>query len=374
MASLAPRSDFELPEGLLHLAPGGESPSLRRHRETLDRYLAAKGTGPAGQEVRWEMYHSAKLLAAPLLGLSGEDSIAYVPSVSDGMNVLSHAIPVSAGDNVVIEDREFGAALYPWLHLERQGVEVRLVRQRDWAPGENAYREAVDDRTRAIVVSYVSYLTGLRHNLEELSRIAHDRGAWLVVDATHAAGVVPVPGALCDFVLSACYKWLLGWHGVALLGWNRERVLDLEPALLGWRTPVDVPDRENPKQFELRPGAARFETGNPSNVGLFVLETSLRYLLETGLDRITEHDLQLSGMLNRRLRDLGYDVATPPEARHRAGNTCFWHPEPEALAQRLADDDGIWVSGGDGRIRIGTHLWADEEDVNAVIAALQRLN
>jgi cysteine desulfurase/selenocysteine lyase len=371
MASLAPRSDFELPEGLLHLAPGGESPSLRRHRETLDRYFAAKGTGPAGQESRWEMYHSAKSLAAQLLGLPGEESIAYMPSVSDGMNALSHAIPVAAGDNVVIEDVEFGAVLYPWLHLERQGVEVRLVRQRDWVPAENAYREAVDNRTRAVIVSYVSYLTGLRHNLEELSRIAHDRGAWLVVDATHAAGVVPIPGSLCDFVLSANYKWLLGWHGIALLGWNRERVHDLEPALLGWRTPAAVLDRENRKRFELRPGAARFETGNPSNVGIFVLETSLRYLLETGIDRIAEHDLRLSGMLNRRLRDLGYDVSTPAEARYRAGNTCFWHAEPEALVQRLADN-GIWVSGGDGRIRIGTHLWADEDDVGAVVAALER--
>ncbi len=372
MPSLAPRADFELPEGLLHLAPGGESPSLRAHRATLDRYLACKGTGPAGQLVRWEMYRGAKALAAQVLGFPGEESIAYVPSVSDGMNVLSHAIPVEAGDNIVIEDVEFGAVLYPWLHLERRGVEVRLVSQQAWTADEEPYRDSVDGRTRAVVVSQVSYLTGLRHNLEALSRIAHDRGAWLVVDATHAAGVVPIPGPLCDFVLSACYKWLLGWHGVALLGWNRDRVPDLEPALLGWRTPASVPDRTNPKEFELQAGAARFETGNPSNVGIFVLETSLRYLLETGLDRITDHDLRLSGLLNRRLRDLGYDVATPAEAVNRAGNTCFWHAAPEGLAARLAEE-GIWVSGGDGRVRIGTHLWAGDDDVAAVVEALQRL-
>lgn len=371
MASLAPRSDFELPEGLLHLAPGGESPSLRAHREVLDTYLACKGTGPAGQELRRQMYHGAKALAAQVLGFAGEDSIAYVPSVSDGMNVLSHAIPVSAGDNVVIEDWEFGAVLYPWLHLERQGVEVRLVRQRDWTPGEEAYRDAIDARTRAVVVSQVSFLTGLRHNVEALSRLAHDQGAWLVLDATHAAGVVPVPGQLCDFVLSACYKWLLGWHGVALLGWNRERVPDVEPALLGWRSPARVPDRSNPKLFEQQENAARFETGNPSNVGIFVLERSLRYLLDTGLDRVTDHDLRLSGVLNRRLRDLGFDVATPPEDAHRAGNTCFWHPEPEALARRLAEE-GIWVNGSDGRVRIGTHLWCDEQDIQTVVSALQR--
>ena len=371
MSSLAPRSDFELPEGLLHLAPGGEAPSLTAHRAVLDRYLACKGTGPAGQAVRWEMYHAAKALAARLLSLPDEESIAYVPSVSDGMNVLSHAIAVSPGDNVVMEDVEFGSVIYPWLHLERHGVEVRLVRQREWTPDEQPYREAVDGRTRAVIVSQVSYLTGLRHNLEALSRIAHDQGAWLVVDATHAAGVVPVPGPLCDFVLSACYKWLLGWHGVALLAWNRDRVPAVEPALLGWLSPAGARDRDDPKLFEVRSGAARFETGNPSNVGIFVLETALRYLLDAGIGRVTDHDLRLSGLLNRRLRDLGYDVVTPVDAAHRAGNTCFWHPDPEALAARLAAD-GIWVSAGDGRVRLGTHLWCDEEDVGTVVDALRR--
>ncbi|HEY7294680.1 MAG TPA: aminotransferase class V-fold PLP-dependent enzyme [Dehalococcoidia bacterium] len=371
MANLAPRSDFELPEGLIHLAPGGEAPSLRSHRTVLDRYLACKGTGPAGQTARGEVVHAVRELAAELLGLPGAASIAFMPSVSDGMNALSHALPVRPGDNVVIEDREFGAVLYPWLHLERQGVEVRLVRQRDWEPAEGAFRAAIDGRTRAVAASQVSFLTGLHHNLDALSALAHAHGAWFVVDATHAAGAVPVPGPLCDFVLSASYKWLLGWHGVALLGWNRERVPDVEPAILGWKTPEAVPDRENPKAYVHSEDATRFEIGNPSYVGIFVLENALRYLRQIGIERIAEHDRRLSGMLNRSLRELGLDVATPLDAAYRAGNTCFWHSQPEALAAKLADD-GVWVTGGDGRIRIGTHLWCSEVDVETALAALER--
>ncbi len=371
MASLAPRSDFELPDGLIHLAPGGEAPSLRSHRAVLERYLACKGTGPAGQTVRKQTVQSVRELAAALFGLSGAEAIAFVPSVSDGMNALSHALPVQPGDNVVLEDREFGAVLYPWLHLERQGVEVRLVRQRDWEPAESAFRAAIDGRTRAVAASQVSFLTGLHHNLEALSELAHARGAWFVLDATHAAGAVPVPGALCDFVLTACYKWLLGWHGVALLGWNRERVPDVEPAILGWKTTAAVPDRENPKGYIRSEDATRFEIGNPSYAGIFVLENALRYLRELGIERIAEHDRALSGVLNRALRELGLDVATPLDAAHRAGNTCFWHAEPEALAAKLAED-GIWVNGSDGRIRIGTHLWCSETDVEAAVAAVER--
>jgi selenocysteine lyase/cysteine desulfurase len=372
MASLVPRSDFELPEGLRHLAPGGEAPSLRSTRTVLDRYLAAKGTGPAGQAARWAAYEGSRQLAARVLGLHDGDEVAIVPSVSDGMLSLSYTVPVQPGDNVVVEDFEFGAVIFPWLHLERQGVEVRLVRQREWTPDESAFRDAVDGRTRAVAVSQVSFLTGLRHNLDAIAEIAHARGAWLIVDATHATGVVPVPAALCEFVLSACYKWLLGWHGTALLGWNRERLPEVEPAFMGWRTPAAVPDRSDPKSFERRADAARFETGNASYVGLFVLDDALRYLLATGLDRITDHDLRLAGALNAALRGLGLDVATPAAAEHRAANTCFWHPRPEQLAERLAQE-GIWINCSDGRIRIGTHLWCDEDDVAATVAALKRL-
>jgi len=353
------------------MAPGAESPSLRSHHAVVDRYLAAKGTGPAGQTSRWQSYHAAKALAAQLLGLPGEESIAYVSSVADGMNALSHALPAKAGDNVVVEDVEFGSVLYPWLHLERHRVDVRLVRQAEWDRSERAYLAAVDAHTRAVVVSQVSYLTGLHHNVEALAEIAHDRGAWLVLDATHAAGAVPVPGELCDFVLTACYKWLLGWHGVALMGWNRQWAADVEPVLLGWRSPAVEPDRDRPKQFQVRPDAARFETGNPSYVGIFVLEDALQYLLGIGLDRVAEHDRRLSGMLNRGLREMGLDVATPLEPADRAGNTCFWHRDADALAASLAEA-GIWVSAGEGRVRIGTHLWCSEADVATTVGALQR--
>jgi selenocysteine lyase/cysteine desulfurase len=288
------------------------------------------------------------------------------------MNALAHAIQVREGDNVVVEDVEFGSVLYPWLQLRRRGVEVRIVRQRERDAVEGHYRAAVDGRTRVVAVSHVSYLTGVRHNVEALAEVAHASGAWLVLDATHAAGVVPVPAALCDFTLSACYKWLLGYHGTAILGWNRERTGEVEPGLLGWRTPAGVPDRKHPDRYTLRDGAGRFETGNAAYVSIFVLEHALRYLLETGLERICEHDLHLAGRLNAALRGLDLDVATPLDAGNRAANTCFWQPQPEQLAARLAEE-GVWVSGGDGRIRIGTHLWCSEQDVELAVGVLKRL-
>ena len=71
-----------------------------------------------------------------------------------------------------------------------------------------------------MLVSHVSYLTGQRVDLARCAEIARGVGAWLAVDATHGLGVAPVPGELCDFVVSSCYKWLLATHGVGIFAYN----------------------------------------------------------------------------------------------------------------------------------------------------------
>ena len=94
----------------------------------------------------------------------------------------------------------------------------------------------VDRRTRLLLVSQVSYLTGQRLDLARCAELARGAGARLAVDATHAAGVVPVPGALCDFLVSSCYKWLLATHGVGLFAYSARRVGELQPATVGWHS------------------------------------------------------------------------------------------------------------------------------------------
>ena len=101
------------------------------------------------------------------------------------------------GDNVVVAWRRSGA------------VELRAV-GRSAVPRLEEIADAVDRRTRVIAASHVSYLTGVRLDLAALRALADRVGARLVVDASHALGVVPVDGSLCDVLVSCAYKWMLG--------------------------------------------------------------------------------------------------------------------------------------------------------------------
>jgi selenocysteine lyase/cysteine desulfurase len=229
----------------------------------------------------------------------------------------------------------------------------------------------VDAHTRVIAVSQVNYLTGVQHNLEALRAIADQAGAHLYADVTHAAGAAPVPAALCDFTVTATYKWLLGTYGVALLTWNRARVPELEPAIVGWRSIEGGLDggRYQPKW---KPGAERLEAGNPPHAAIFTLDVALSYLLSLGMGRIALHVAALSRRMHDGLRWLGLPLATPADPRWRAGNNCFWTEEPEAIVAALAERD-IIASGYSGRMRFSTHVWNDERDVDRCLAALESI-
>jgi len=218
-------------------------------------------------------------------------------------------------------------------------------------------------------VSHVSYLTGQRVDLARCAAIARAAGAWLAVDATHALGVAPVPGELCDFVVSSCYKWLLATHGVGIFAYDPARVGDIEPATIGWHSVLHRGGFDDPLKMPLRPDASRLEAGNPNFFGLFVLDNALA--VHERLDRSAafEYVLDLAGELRAGLVERGFPVTTPEPREERAGNVCFLEADARGLADRLAGR-GVLVWGGEGRIRVSTHVYNDREDVRRLLDAL----
>src|ERR1700730_4875678 len=150
--------------------------------------------------------------------------------------------------------------------LRERGVEPRVLRTRAHYLSLDDLAARVDRRTRLVLVSQVSYLTGQRVDLARCAEIAHGVGARLAVDATHAARVVRGPGALCDFGVSSCYKGLLATHGVGLFAYSARRVGELVPATVGWHSVGHRGGSDDPLAMPWRADASRLEAGNPSPV------------------------------------------------------------------------------------------------------------
>src|SRR5690606_30865164 len=93
---------------------------------------------------------------------------------------------------VILCDVEFPANVYPWLNLERNGIDVRIIPAQEGGLTVEALDAHFDERTRVVAVSAVQFFTGRREDLVALGEYCARRGAWLIVDAIQAAGIVPL--------------------------------------------------------------------------------------------------------------------------------------------------------------------------------------
>jgi selenocysteine lyase/cysteine desulfurase len=364
------RSLFVGIEHVAHLAAGGEAPVLRSHVDAATRFLFDKGDGMPGRERFFTVVRRARERLASLLGGEPND-VSFLAHASEGLFVASEGIDWRPGDNVVVERSEYPSVLQAWQRLRGKGVEVRAVGEAPVVPHAEL-EAAVDRRTRVVAASHVSYLTGARHDLAALRRLADRAGARLVVDASHALGVVPVDGTLCDVVVSCCYKWLFGVHGAGVFFVNGRRWPDLGPPWVGWHSTEREEDWRRRTDYRLRAGAERFEAGNPPFLPLYLLENARRTL--DGIDgrAVEAHVLALGGELRRGLVKLGLPVLTPEAPESRAGNIVFATDRSGELEERLRAA-GVLTWSGDGRLRISIHGYNDEGDVARALEALAGL-
>src|SRR5436190_15250353 len=365
---LLPKTEFAGLEDVAHLCTGGEAPWLRSHDDACRAFGRLKSGGMAGREAIFDVYARAKQRVAALMGIPAE-YIAFLAHASEGLNQAIAAVDWRRGDNAVVADLEFPSLIYPLSRLRDAGVEPRLVRARQHYLAIDDLAAAIDRRTRLVLVSHVSYLTGQRLDLARCAEIARSAGAWLAVDATHSLGIVPVDAELCDFLVCACYKWLLATHGAGIFAYHPARVGEITPNVLGWHSVEHRGGAADPLTVDLRPDAARFEAGNPSLLSLFVLDNALRVLSPFDPRAVPDHALALGDALIDGLRARGRPLITPPAPAERAGNVCFLADDAYALASALAARD-VLVWGIESRIRVSAHLYDDATDVTRFFAAL----
>src|SRR4051794_27415188 len=181
-------------------------------KEAVSEYLREKCSGTPGRNRHFEMEQEARESAGKLLGARVED-IAFLPTASDSLDILAASLPWKPGDRVVTTDLEFPSNVLPWLALRERGVEVEVVRTHGGTLRLDDLIAAIDERTRLVTISQVSYKTGAWFpHTAQLAEAAHVAGALLCVDATQALGRCPVILDGVDYLTASTFKWLLGLH------------------------------------------------------------------------------------------------------------------------------------------------------------------
>jgi selenocysteine lyase/cysteine desulfurase len=254
--------------------------------------------------------------------------------------------------------------------LEKKGVELRIVKHRNWAIDVRDMDRAIDRNTRLVSLALVSNVNGFRHDCKSISDIAHARGAYVFADIIQAAGAVPLDmrSLGIDFSSSGTYKWLMGERGLGFL-YVRDQLQEtaLPTTRYGHRQVANFNRAE--LTWEPLPGAAKYETGTIPVLLAACVSEGINYVNNLGLDRIRAHARQLTGRLQNELPPLGLEPLTP-----RASETpivAFGLKDAAAAAKALqAAKVTATIIANENRLRLSVSVFNTHEDIDRVVEAL----
>ena len=345
------------------------APLSTHARNAMRRLLRDQCDSGAVHYAEWfETYDRCREAAARLLNAS-PDEIALVANTSAGISTVAAGLHAQPGDNVVIPDAEFPANVYPWMAL--RGVEVRRVAKRGGRLVAYDVARHVDARTRAVSVSFVDWLTGHRANLEEIGAVARDRGALFVVDAIQGLGALPLDVEACgiDALAADGHKWICGPEGAGILYVRREARERIAPTRPSWLS-VRYPTRFLDYDLAPAPNALRYQDGTPNTCGIHGLLAALDLILDVGVKSIAKRVLALARQVREGARARGVELVCEVEDDEASGITSFRLEDATVYATAL-EQRGVIVSAREGSLRVATHHFNNEADVERLLEAFQ---
>jgi selenocysteine lyase/cysteine desulfurase len=348
---------------MLYLDAAHQAPLASSVRDAIIRFLD-EGYEYGGPKRVWlQRVEEVRARVAHFLNADTSE-IAFTKNTSEGLNVAANAIPLAAGDNVLLIAGDHPNNAYAWLNLRRKGVEVRFVELSSDVADAATFERHIDNRTRVITLSHVTFHAGQRHNIESIGRLCRSRGIHLVIDAMQSVGVLPIDVRRMDIsVLSAgCHKGLLVPQGLGVL-YVRRPLGKLLPAYLGMTSMANPPSDyiARPDDMLLRDDAVRFETGNLNLPGIHALRAALDLIESVGIDNIEQHVLHLGDRLMELVDDLGIRVVSPRPRANRAHIYVLDLPPGEWL-QYLAGEN-VRISPERGGIRVSFGMFSTVDDV-----------
>jgi selenocysteine lyase/cysteine desulfurase len=302
------------------------------------------------------------------------DEIAVQTSLSAAASALASGLRYAGKrSKIVLTDLEFPTIGQIWNAQRSRGARLEYVGPAaDGTVPLDRFERAIDDETLLVSVTMVSYRTGAMLDVKRIAELAHERGAYVLVDAYQAAGSVPIDvrDLGCDFLASGVLKYLLGSAGLAFLYCRRELVEKLWPTATGWFADRDVFEMDA-WDYSPSPTARRFESGTPPVPAIYAGVAGIELMLEIGIEDTRRHVLELQSRLIDGLDELKATLVTPRRPTWRGALVCVESTDVDALGAALRRE-GIVTSSRDRALRVSLHCYNALEDVDAVLAGLAR--
>jgi len=295
-----------------------------------------------------DAYDAARERLRRFINAAETREIVFVRGTTEAINLVAATYGrshVGAGDEVVISEMEHHSNIVPWQMLcEEKGARLRVVPITE--SGElqlEAYARLLGPRTRLVAVTHVSNALGTINPIEEIVRLAHDRGIPVLVDGAQAVAhmTVDVQAIGCDFYAFSGHK-VFGPTGIGVL-YGRASLLDAMPPYQGGGDMIRSVTFERTLYADI---PQKFEAGTPNIAGVVGLDAAIAYLSDVGLDRVTAYEHELLAYGTEALARIE-GLRLTGTAQRKAGILSFViddiHPHDIGT---ILDRDGIAIRAG----------------------------
>lgn len=338
-----------------------------------------------------DAFEGARLKVAKFLGAQ-EDEIVFTKSATESLNLIAYAMGnaepgnrfhLSNKNRIVVTEMEHHANLIPWQQLAaRTGAELKWF---EVTPDGRLDLSNIDaiitEGTKIVSLTHQSNVLGTINPLEAIVKRAHEVGAVVVLDACQSVPHMPinVTELGVDFLAFSGHK-AVGPTGVGVL-WS-SLLNDLPPFLFGGSMIETV----TMTSATWAPAPRKFEAGVPNMAQAVGLGAAIDYLTSLGMDKVFQHEVELTGYLLNGLMEIPeLSIVGPTTTQSRGGSVSFTVGQihPHDLGQFL-DSQGVAVRTGHhcawpltrklgvpATTRASLYLYNDESDCDALFAAIR---
>ena len=312
-------------------------------------------------------------LAATIIGCDAND-ISLVPAASYGIATAMQNLSLASDQEILVLEEQFPSNVYGWMELARRsGAKLKTVPRPaddDWT---QAILNAINSKTALAALPHCHWTDGSLIDLELVSVSLRKYDAALVVDATQSLGAMPldINRIQPDFLVAACYKWLLGPYstGILYVAPKHQNGQPIEP---GWANRAGSEDFTALVNYrdEYQAGARRFDIGERSNFALLPpLIVGFQQIIDWGVDAIQETITGMTDIIANRAEENGLRIGN---RSHRAGHFLGVRLPggvPSNLTVELASH-GVFVSVRGDSVRVTPHLYNNSDDVDRLFEFL----
>ncbi len=328
-----------------------------------------------------ESYEARAALRRDYAGLIGAKpgDIGLGSNTSFGLNVAAFGLPLNKGDEVLVSDVEFPAIIYTFrAAAATRGLKLTFLKSKDRCFDIDALEQAITKKTRVLALSFVQYFNGFKNDLATISEICRKHNIFFVVDGIQGMGVEPinVKKLGIDIFTSGCQKWMLSPQGCGFFYLSEEIRDKLKYPFMSWHGvdwKMDFTDlfKYDLPYFET---AEAFELGYYVALNLFAMRASVEIFKDLGIGNIQKHNHRLIDRIVDYVQaNPYYTIVSSMQSKHRSSIFSFGCPADKELHRELLNEKIILVRR-EGAIRVSVHLFNNEQDIDRLIAVLDRFS